>query len=76
MPMYFQCGVIHPLTAQGKEVWKGIEGYGRSMDIIKECENFSSRPLLLNKPLIRPIYDDADFLFWTSAASRLPQVYM
>jgi hypothetical protein len=65
---------MHPLTSKGKVVWKGREGYARSLELIHECQAFSKEPLLLNKQVVRPIFDVSDVELWASASRKLPDV--
>jgi hypothetical protein len=65
---------MHPLTSKGKEVWRGNEGFQKSLDLIASCRRFADRPLLLNNQVVRPLFSAKDLLFWKEAAEVMPQV--
>jgi glycine/D-amino acid oxidase-like deaminating enzyme len=68
-------GLMHPFTPKGKLIWKGIESFNLAEQLIQSCQPYSPNQLISKSlSILRPCFNDNDFLQWKETAKTYPDV--
>ena len=69
-------GLMHPFTPKGKIIWKGLEAYNLSEKLMDSCQEYTHRNQIIRKniPILRPCFNDEDYLQWKQTADKYPDV--
>lgn len=67
-------GLLHPLTPRGKLIWKGLEGYTESLELLRQVQRTCPTETLNdeNVTLLRPFRSADEKTMFSKAAKQLP----
>jgi glycine/D-amino acid oxidase-like deaminating enzyme len=67
-------GLMHPFTPTGGVIWKGIEGFDKSLKVLNECQEISDENLFTASKIVRPIRKQEDLKKWKRTKEQHPEV--
>ena len=65
---------MYLLYILGKMLWRGIEGYDKSIASMTSCQQYSDEKLLLGENAHRIIFTNEDLKLWKAAVLSNPLV--
>lgn len=69
-------GLMHPFTPKGKLIWKGLEGFEMSENLIDSCQPYVPNNQVISKciPILRPCFKAEDFQRWQATETIHPEL--
>ena len=67
---------MHPFTPKGKIMYKGLEGFEASSNMLSLCQPYLNQPIYHKQSILRPCHLDEDFARWKDTATQYPEVLL